>query len=136
MASRDDDRYDNGGHQEDGNGAATADSSTGQRPILACVTYEVVSPITAQRQTEAAAAPPLPGLDGKRIGFVWDMLFDGDLVFTAIADELASRFQGMEFVGYETFGDIHGADEVLVLEELPDRLRAHRIDAVVAGVGA
>ena len=39
-------------------------------------------------------------------------------------------------LGYEAFGDIHGADEVQVLEELPDRLRAQRIDAMVAGVGA
>ena len=136
MARRDHDRQGNGDHKDGGDSAATADSGARQRPILAVVTYEVVSPITTQRQQAAAAAPPLSDLGGKRIGFVWDMLFDGDLVFAAIADELASRFTGIEFVGYETFGDIHGADEVQVLEELPDRLRAQRIDAMVAGVGA
>jgi hypothetical protein len=42
----------------------------------------------------------------------------------------------MEFVGHESFGDIHGAEEVSVLEALPDRLQQQRVDALVVGVGA
>src|SRR5687767_5224151 len=103
---------------------------------MVAAVFEVVSPITPQRQDTVQPAPPLPELTGKRIGFVWDMLFDGDTVFAAIADELASRVDGIEFVGYETFGDIHGPDEKQVVADLPDRLREHRIDAVIAGVGA
>jgi hypothetical protein len=98
--------------------------------------YEVVSPIGAQRKNHIDPAPPLPDLANKRVGFVWDLLFSGDHVFASISDELAKRYDGMEFVGYEHFGDIHGADERKVIEELPDRLHQLRIDALIAGVGA
>ena len=98
--------------------------------------YDVVSPVTAQRPQTVQAAAPLPDLGSKRIGFVWDQLFDGDLVFAAIAEELGGRVEGIEFVGHEEFGDIHGADEQQVVAELPEKLAKHRIDAVVAGVGA
>ena len=98
--------------------------------------YEVVSPVTAQRPQTVQAAAPLADLTRKRIGFVWDQLFDGDLVFAAIAEELACRVGGIEFVGHEEFGDIHGADEQQVVADLPEKLVKHRIDAVVAGVGA
>src|SRR5688572_2828673 len=98
--------------------------------------YEVVSPVTPSQPHTLRAATPLQDLTGKRIGFVWDLLFDGDLVFDAIADELRSRVDGVEFVGYQAFGDIHGPDEVQVVDELPARLVHHRIDALIAGVGA
>ena len=98
--------------------------------------YEVVAPVGAQQAADLQAAKPLPELAGRRIGFVWDLLFSGDLVFDAIAAELAERHPEIEFVGYQRFGDIHGGDEKAVLERLPELLRQERIDAVVAGVGA
>ena len=98
--------------------------------------YEVLAPVSEQRPQTVQAAQPLADLAGKRIGFVWDQLFDGDLVFAAIGRELGGRIAGMEFVGHEEFGDIHGADERQVVAELPEKLVKHRIDAVVAGVGA
>jgi hypothetical protein len=81
-------------------------------------------------------APALADLAGARVAFVWDLLFDGDIVFDAIAAELDKTYGSMEFVGFEEFGDIHGGEEHRVLAELPDRLRRHTVDAVVAGVGA
>ena len=98
--------------------------------------YEVVSPVPPQRVERVGAAPSLPGLEGRRIAFLWDSLFDGDLAFEAIAGELTQRYDGVEFVGYEHFGDIHGPDEAAVIEALPDRLREYRVDAAIAGVGA
>ena len=98
--------------------------------------FEVVAPLGVQRVDKVGFAAPLPDLSGKRIGFLWDNLFQGDLCFASISEALARRYQGMEFVGYENFGDIHGRDERAVLEELPERLRQHRIDAAVVGVGA
>jgi hypothetical protein len=98
--------------------------------------FEVVIPFGRQRQPGLAPAPPIGSLARKRVGFVWDQLFDGDLVFDAIAGELDRSFDGVEFIGYQDFGDIHGADENNVLEALPGRLQQHRVDALVVGVGA
>ena len=98
--------------------------------------FEVVIPFGPQRQPGLAPAPPIGELSHKRVGFVWDQLFDGDVLFDAIAAELGRSFDGMAFIGYEDFGDIHGADEKRVLEALPSRMQQHRVDALVVGVGA
>jgi hypothetical protein len=98
--------------------------------------FEVVIPFGRQRQPALQAADGLAELSHKRVGFVWDQLFSGDLIFDAIAAELGHTFDGMEFVGYDQFGDIHGADEKHVLEALPSRLQQHRVDALVVGIGA
>lgn len=98
--------------------------------------YEVVSPVTAQRVDRLRPAPPLDGLEGRRVAFLWDSLFDGDRCFAAMAAELEARGAGVEFVGHEEFGDIHGRDAAGVLAELPDRLRRYRVDAAIVGVGA
>ena len=98
--------------------------------------FAVVSPSGSQVLDKLRPAAPLVDIAGTRIAFVWDLLFDGDLVFDAMAAELADTYASMEFVGFEEFGDIHGGEEHRVLAELPDRLREHRVNAVVAGVGA
>src|SRR5947209_19934302 len=95
--------------------------------------YEVVAPVGSQQATDLEAAAPLAALAGARIGFVWDLLFKGDLVFDAVAEELRQRHPGVEFVGHERFGDIHGPEENAVLERLPELLRPERLDAVGAG---
>jgi hypothetical protein len=98
--------------------------------------FEVVIPFGRQRQPGLQPAVALSALSGQRVGFVWDQLFSGDLIFDAIAAELGRLFDGMEFVGYQAFGDIHGAEEKRVLEALPSRLQQHRVDALVVGIGA
>jgi hypothetical protein len=98
--------------------------------------FEVVIPFGRQRQPALLPAEALNQLSHKRVGFVWDQLFSGDLIFDAIAAELGHSFDGMEFVAYDQFGDIHGADEKRVLEALPSRLQQHRVDALVVGIGA
>jgi hypothetical protein len=98
--------------------------------------FAVVEPVGPQRLAPLAAAAGLADLTGARIGFIWDSLFDGDLIYAAIAEELSSRFDGMTFVGHEVFGDIHGHAEKQVVAELPTRLRDEEVDAVVVGIGA
>jgi hypothetical protein len=109
----------------------TDQTSPGGEPV-----FEVVIPFGRQRPPRLQPAAPLTGLSDMRVGFVWDQLFSGDLIFDAIAAELGQLYDGMEFVGYEEFGDIHGAHEKRVLEALPSRLQQHRIDALVVGIGA
>lgn len=101
--------------------------------------YEVLWPLA--RHMGAAPtdlAPRFADLAGKRIAFVWDHVFKGDLMFARFTEAAAARYPGMSFVDHPEFGNIHGttAEEHDAVEKLPERLRAHRIDAAVVGVGA
>lgn len=98
--------------------------------------FDVVAPLGEQVTEEFRPAGSLSGLDGRRVAFLWDLLFKGDFVFDQIAEELRASYDGIEFVGHETFGDIHGGDEHRVLSDLPRLFEEHRIDAAVVGVGA
>ena len=93
--------------------------------------FEVVSPVG---RWVGEAVRPAPG--GRRVGFVWDHVFRGDEIFRVVEAELRARDDGLSFVGWPAFGDIHGPDERRVLGELGDRLRAEEVDAVIVGVGA
>lgn len=80
-------------------------------------------------------APKLTSLEGKRIAFLSDYLFRGDELFPVLDRELNQRFDGIEIVGYETFGNLHGADEKARVGQLPEELRSRQVDAVVSGMG-
>ncbi|MEN9644549.1 MAG: hypothetical protein RL238_1218 [Actinomycetota bacterium] len=97
--------------------------------------YDVVWPKSPRGVQRRRAAERLTTLEGARIGFVWDYMFRGEEIFPVIASELATRFPGLEVVGYDTFGNIHGADEVALVEAMPGTLDEHSIDAVVVGNG-
>jgi hypothetical protein len=83
-------------------------------------------------------APRVPDLTGKRVGFVWDHVFNGDLMFERFEAAANDRFGGMSYVAHPEFGNVHGttAEEHDAVEKLPERLRAHGIDVAVVGVGA
>ena len=98
--------------------------------------YEVVSPEGATVVNQAPPRTPLSSLDAKTICEVWDWLYRGDLVFRALREALLARHPNLRVVSYDSFGNIHGPDAARVLRELPDRLRRHGCDAVIAGVGA
>jgi hypothetical protein len=62
-------------------------------------------------------------------------MFRGEELFPVLAQELTRRFPNSEIVNYDAFGHIHGPDEKAIVQQLPDNLRRHRIDAVVVGNG-
>ena len=97
--------------------------------------YDVVWPSSPRGTVRRRAADRLPSLDGARVGFVWDYMFRGEEIFPVIADALRLRSPGVEIVGYDTFGNIHGPDEHALVEALPGTLDEHGIDAVVVGNG-
>jgi len=97
--------------------------------------YDCVWPRAPRAIEERALAARLDTLEGKTVGFVWDYLFRGDELFPMLQRELSARYPGMRFVGYETFGSTHGDDEHRVLAALPAKLREHRVDAVISGMG-
>jgi hypothetical protein len=98
-------------------------------------TYAVVwpkAPLGVQARRPAAR---LTELRGARIAFAWDYLFRGDELFPVLAKELERRFEGLEVVGYDVFGNLHGPQEHALVAALPDALAMHRIDGVVSGNG-
>ena len=97
--------------------------------------FDVVWPKSPRGVQRHRAATRLTSLEGARIGFVWDFMFRGEEIFPVIARELTNRFPGLEVVGYDTFGNIHGPDEMALVAALPGTLDEHSIDAVVVGNG-
>lgn len=97
--------------------------------------YDVVWPRSARGVQRRRRADRLTTLAGARVAFLWDHVFRGDELFPVLADELRARFDGVEIVGYEEFGNLHGADERERIGRLPDDLRTRGVDAVVSGMG-
>jgi hypothetical protein len=98
-------------------------------------TYDVVWPRSPRGVQRHRRAPRLDSLDGKRVAFLWDYLFRGDELFPLLESELTARFDCVEVLGFEVFGNLHGADEKARVSRLPDDLRTLEVDAVVSGMG-
>jgi hypothetical protein len=98
--------------------------------------YEVVAPTGLVPQDQVPINPHPTSLSGKTIGFVWDYLFKGPVVFDAVRHLIDDRYTGVRYIDYEHFGDIHGFDSTHVLDELADKVRGAGIDAAVVAVGA
>lgn len=97
--------------------------------------YQVVWPSSPSGIQKQRRADRLDTLNAKTVAFLWDYLFRGDELFPILADELRTRFDGLEVIGYEKFGNLHGADEKERVGRLPDDLRNRGVDAVVSGMG-
>ena len=97
--------------------------------------YDVVWPRSAQGVQARRRAPRLDTLGGCRVAFLWDYLFRGDELFPVLDKELRARYADIDIVGYEEFGNLHGADEKERVGRLPDDLRTRGVDAVVSGMG-
>lgn len=104
---------------------------------MACMepAFDVVWPQSPQAVQRRRRALKLTSLQGKRIAFLSDYLFRGDELFPVLDRELRRRFDGVEIVGYEAFGNLHGADEKARVGRLPEELRSRQVDAVVSGMG-
>jgi hypothetical protein len=98
--------------------------------------YDVVSPLSRKAVKSTAAAARVPDLNGKTVCELWDVIFRGETIYPLVRDYIRTRFPGVKFVGYEEFGNFHGAREAEVSAQIPDRLRQHGADAVIVGIGA
>ncbi len=97
--------------------------------------YEVVWPRSPLGIDQRRNAERLDSLVGKRIAFLWDYVFRGDELFPVLKDALTERFDAIEIVSFEEFGNLHGSDEKERVGRLPDDLRSRGVDAVVSGMG-
>ena len=98
-------------------------------------TYDVVWPRSPQGIQKQRNADRLETLEGARVAFLWDYLFRGDELFPILEQELTNRFPGIEIVGYEEFGNLHGADEKERVGNLGEELKRRQVDAVVSAMG-
>ena len=97
--------------------------------------HEVVWPRSEQMSELRPLAPRLESLRGVKMAQLWDYLFRGDEVFEHLEAGLRERYPDIEFISWREFGNTHGEDEARVLAELPQRLKAMRVDAVISGMG-
>jgi len=97
--------------------------------------YRVLWPRGEKTIEITPLARRLDSLEGKTVCQLWDYLFRGDEIFALLEEELGARYPGIDFVSYEAFGSTHGEDESRILEELPARLQALGVDAVISGMG-
>jgi hypothetical protein len=100
--------------------------------------YDVLwprSPRQVRRKAPTLAAR-LGSLNGKVVAQLWDYVFRGDEVYTALEEGLKARFPEVRFVNWNEFGNIHGSDERQVVAALPQRLKELKVDAVMSAMAA
>ncbi|MSP98603.1 MAG: hypothetical protein EXR29_15570 [Betaproteobacteria bacterium] len=97
--------------------------------------YEVLWPRSPRQVTKKSLARRLDSLEGRTIAQLWDFLFRGDEVFSALEQELGARFPGVRFIGWREFGNTHGKDEREVVASLPRRFKELGVDAAISGMG-
>ena len=98
--------------------------------------HEVLWPLARRAVTDTRAAPRLPDLNGKTVCELWDVIFRGETIYPLVREYIKERFPGVKFVGHAEFGNFHGACEREVTATLPEKLHAHKADAVIVGIGA
>ena len=98
--------------------------------------YEVLWPLSRRTVRDTAAAPRPPDLNGKTVCELWDVIFRGETIYPLVREYITARFPRVKFVGHAEFGNFHGAREHRVIAALPDKLRAHKADAAIVGIGA
>ena len=97
---------------------------------------DVLWPLARRGVKDTRAAPRLPDLNGKTVCELWDVIFRGETIYPLVRSHIQAQFPGVKFVGYSEFGNFHGAREHEVSAAIPDKLRAHKADAVIVGIGA
>lgn len=101
--------------------------------------YEALWPLAPREAGDVPEHERADTLSGRRVAYLWDELFRGPEMFDVITATARERFgDDVTFVGWEEFGNFHAsaAEERRVLDALPGLLRSHRVDLVVAAVGA
>ena len=97
--------------------------------------YEVFWPGGAKQGAGFFYGRAADPLTGRKIAFVWNNIFNGDVLWRVVREELGADNQ-VEFVDSDEFGNFMGPHADEVLEALPERLRRSGVDSVIVGMGA
>jgi hypothetical protein len=96
--------------------------------------YEVVWPCGERRLKMRPLAKRLDTLNGKTVAQLWDYLFAGDEVFTALEGKLREQYPEVKFVSWREFGSTHAVNEKELLASLPQRFRDLGVDAAISSM--
>ncbi len=96
--------------------------------------YEVVWPRGERKQALRPLAKRLDTLSGKTVAQLWDYLFAGDEVFTALEEKLRERYPGVKFISWREFGSTHAVNEKELLASLPQRFKDLGVDAAISSM--
>lgn len=94
--------------------------------------YEVVWPSGERKQKMRPLAKRLDTLNGKTIAQLWDFLFAGDEVFTALEAKIAETYPDVKWVSWREFGSTHAVNEKELLASLPQRFKELGVDAAIS----
>lgn len=96
--------------------------------------YDVVWPSGERKQKMRPLAKRLDTLNGKTIAQLWDFLFAGDEVFSAIEDKIRDQYPDVKFVSWREFGSTHAVNEKELLASLPQRFKELGVDAAISSM--
>ena len=96
--------------------------------------YEVVWPSGERKAKVRPLAKRLDTLNGKTVAQLWDYLFAGDDVFTALEEKLRERYPDIKFVSWREFGSTHAVNEKELLASLPKRFKELGVDAAISSM--
>jgi hypothetical protein len=94
--------------------------------------YEVVWPCGERKLKTRPLAKRLDTLSGKTVAQLWDYLFAGDEVFTALEERLAEQYPDVKWVSWREFGSTHAVNEKELLASLPQRFKELGVDAAIS----
>ena len=96
--------------------------------------YEVVWPSGERKLTTRPLAKRLDTLNGKTVAQLWDYLFAGDEVFSALEEKLRESYPDVKFVSWREFGSTHSVNEKELLASLPQRFKELGVDAAISSM--
>ena len=94
--------------------------------------YSVVWPSGERRLKVRPLARRLDTLNGKTGAQLWDFLFAGDEVFSALEAEIAKQYPDVKWVSWREFGSTHAVNEKELLASLPQRFKELGVDAAIS----
>jgi hypothetical protein len=98
--------------------------------------YAVLSPLSRKNAGTTAAAPRLADLNDKTVCEIWDGIFRGETIYPLVREHIRGKFPRVRFVDPSAFGNFYGARDREILSALPEKLKAHGVDAAIVGIGA
>jgi hypothetical protein len=98
--------------------------------------YEVVWPLGKPAYATRAPNERVADLSNKVVAEMWDYLFRGEEIFPILREELTARYPGIQFVTYDTFGNLHGPNQRDLVAKAPALLKQLKVDAVISAIGA
>jgi hypothetical protein len=97
------------------------------------IVYEAVSPLGRSTVKMTPTSPRLSSLEGKKIGFVWNLFTNGDVLSDTLADLLTRRFRHLETIKLASGKGLKWGS--YPESSIKDVVKEAEIDALISTVG-